>query len=236
MADFTDRVVLVTGAGGNLGGATARAFAQAGAKLALVERHAEGLRETFAGIPADRLLITSADLTDADSVAQMVASVLRQYGQIDVVANTVGGYRAGTPVHETPLDTWDFMLTLNARSAFILGRAVVPHMLERGTGKIINVAARAALAGTAKQAAYTASKSAVVRLTESMAAELKHQGINVNCVLPGTIDTPQNRDAMPNANHSRWVTPEAIANVIRFLASDEASAINGAAIPVYGES
>jgi len=204
--------------------------------LALIDRHPEELCDTFASAPADRLFITSADLTDADSVAQMVDAVLQHYGQIDAVANTVGGYRAGTPVHETALDTWDFMLNLNARSAFILGRAVVPSMLDCGTGKIINVAARAALEGTAKHAAYTASKSAVVRLTESMAAELRHKGINVNCVLPGTIDTPQNREAVPNADHSRWVSPESIAHVIRFLASDEASAINGAAIPVYGRS
>jgi NAD(P)-dependent dehydrogenase (short-subunit alcohol dehydrogenase family) len=126
------------------------------------------------------------------------------------------------------------MLDLNARTAFVVSRAVIPGMRERGQGKIIHVASRAALKGSAKAAAYSASKSALIRLTESLAAELKRDGINVNCVLPGTIDTPQNRASMPKADRSRWVAPEAIADVILFLASDAARAIHGAALPVYG--
>jgi NAD(P)-dependent dehydrogenase (short-subunit alcohol dehydrogenase family) len=182
------------------------------------------------------LLLGSVDATDAESVAGAVEQALERFGRIDVLANTVGGYRAGTPVHETPLETWDFMLDLNARTAFVASRAVVPCMLEQRFGKIVHVAARAALKGSAKASAYSVSKSAVVRLVESLAAELRYDGINVNCVLPGTIDTPQNRKAMPKADHSRWVAPEAIADVILFLASDAADAVNGAAIPVYGRS
>jgi NAD(P)-dependent dehydrogenase (short-subunit alcohol dehydrogenase family) len=165
-----------------------------------------------------------------------VQSTMERFGRIDVLANTVGGYRAGLPVHETPLDTWDFMLNLNARTAFVLSRAVVPHMLARGSGKIVHVAARAALAGAGKAAAYSASKAATLRLVESLAAELRRENINVNCVVPGTIDTPENRQAMPKADHSRWVPPEAIADVILFLASDAAWPVNGAAVPVYGQS
>jgi len=238
MFDFSDRVAIVTGAGGNLGQAVARRFYAARATLVLVERDAGKLRSSFpesADAP-DRFLILHADLTDPASVSAMVGDAVARFGQIDIVANTVGGYRAGTAVHQTPLDTWEFMLNLNARTAFLVGQAVVPPMLERGYGKIIHVSARAGLAGTANHAAYTASKSAVIRLTESMAAELRHNGINVNCVLPGTIDTPQNRAEMPKADHSRWVSPESIADVILFLASDAARAINGAAIPVYGRS
>jgi NAD(P)-dependent dehydrogenase (short-subunit alcohol dehydrogenase family) len=164
----------------------------------------------------------------------MVAQALERFGRIDVLANTVGGFRAGTPVHETSLEAWDFMLGLNARTALIISRAVVPVMLKQQQGKIIHVASRAALQGRARSAAYSVSKSAVLRLTESMAAELKREGIHVNCVLPGTIDTPQNRQDMPNADFSRWVTPEAIADVVLFLASEAARAIHGAAIPVYG--
>jgi NAD(P)-dependent dehydrogenase (short-subunit alcohol dehydrogenase family) len=231
--DFSGHVVMVTGAGGNLGSATAHAFAQAGAKLILVEREVEKLQGIY---PADRALVLSADLTDPASVGELISRAVDHFGQIDILANTVGGYRAGTPVHETPLETWDFMLTLNARTAFLIGQAVIPHMLARGQGKIINVAARGGLDGAAKQSAYSAAKSAVIRLTESMAAELKHSGINVNCVLPGTIDTPQNRAAMPNADYQRWVSPDAIADVIVFLASEAARAITGAAIPVYGRS
>jgi NAD(P)-dependent dehydrogenase (short-subunit alcohol dehydrogenase family) len=178
----------------------------------------------------------AADLTDPDSVATLVPAVIARFNRIDVLANTVGGFRAGTPVHETPVDVWDFMLNLNAKTAFLLSQAVIPTMLMQQSGRIIHVSARAGLSGGAKSAAYSISKSAVIRLTESLSAELRLQGISVNCVLPGTIDTPQNRDAMPNADVSRWVLPEALADVIVFLASDAARAITGAAIPVYGQS
>ncbi len=238
MFDFSDRVVIVTGAAGNLGGAVARAFQAAGAKLVLVDRAADRLPRLFPDLvdSPNHFLATSVDLTSADAVETMVDETVKRFGRIDVLVNTAGGYRGGTPVHETPLETWDFMLNLNARTLFIASRAVIPHMLRQGSGRIVNVAARAALKGGAKMAAYSVSKSAVVRLTESMAAELKKEGINVNCVLPGTIDTPQNRQAMPNADHSRWVKPEAIADVIQFLASDASRAVHGAAIPVYGKS
>ena len=149
-----------------------------------------------------------------------------------MLANTVGGYRGGQPVHEMSLETWDSLFSLNARTAFILSRAIVPSMLRQGSGKIVHVAARAALAGTARTAAYSASKAALVRLVESLAAEVRPKGINVNCVLPGTIDTPENRAAMPRADHSRWAKPEAIADVIVFLASDAARAMNGVAVPL----
>ncbi len=234
MSDLSERTVIVTGAAGNLGSAVAKAFRAAGAKLALVDRAADRLPRSFpdlVGSP-DHLLIPSIDLTDVDGVASMVAETLSRFGRIDVLANIAGGYRAGTPVHETPLEAWDFMLNLNARTVLIVSKAVIPHMLEQGSGKIVNVSTLAALKGRAKMAAYSASKSAVMRLTESMSAELKRKGINVNCILPSTIDTPQNREAMPNADFSRWTKPEAIADVILFLASDAARAVHGAAVPV----
>ena len=238
MFDFSERVVMVGGASGNLGEAVVRAFHAAGANLVLPDRKPDRLPNLFPGLAdsPEHLPIGPVDATDAASVDRAVQAALERFGRIDVLANTVGGYRAGTPVHETPLDTWDFMLNLNARTALVLSRTVVPHMLEQGSGKIVHVAARAALKGGAKSAAYSVSKSAIVRLVESMAAELRHKNINVNCVLPGTIDTPQNRQDMPNADHSRWVPPEAIADVMLFLASDAARAVNGAAIPVYGRS
>ncbi|MBE2201909.1 MAG: SDR family oxidoreductase [Anaerolinea sp.] len=238
MMDFTDKVVVITGASGNLGGALVHAFGQAGARLALLDRHAEALAQQFpelAGKP-DRLLIRAADLTQVDDVETAVTEIADHFGRIDVLAHTVGGFRAGTPLHETPLATLDFMLNLNARTVFITNQAVIPHMLRQGSGKIINLAARAGLQGQPNLAAYSASKAAVIRLTESAAAELKQSGINVNCVLPGTIDTPQNREAVPDADFSRWVKPESLADVILFLASDAARDIHGAAVPVYGRS
>ena len=238
MFDFSDRVVIVTGAAGNLGSAVARAFEATGANLVLVDHQADSLPGLFPELDGspDHLLASSVDLTDEDSARGMVEQVLERFGRVDVLVNTVGGWRGGKPVHETPLDTLDVLLNLNTRTVFIASRAVVPSMLDRGSGKIVNVAARAALGAAVRNGAYSASKSAVVRLTETMAAELKDEGINVNCVLPGTIDTPQNRQSMPKADHSRWVPPEAIAGVILFLASDAAWPVSGAAVPVYGRS
>jgi NAD(P)-dependent dehydrogenase (short-subunit alcohol dehydrogenase family) len=169
-------------------------------------------------------------------VAGIVQQTLDAYSRIDILVNTAGGIRAGTRLHETPVEQWEFMLNLNARSVFLMSRAVIPHMLERRQGKIVSVAARAALKGTARHGAYIASKAAVIRLTETMSAELKGNGINVNCVLPGTMDTPANRAETPDADFSKWVQPASVAGVILFLATPAAADIHGAAIPVYGRS
>jgi NAD(P)-dependent dehydrogenase (short-subunit alcohol dehydrogenase family) len=142
----------------------------------------------------------------------------------------------GHTVHETPESEWNFLFDLNARSVLHAVHAVVPHMIAAESGKIVNVGAHAALKGMARMGAYCASKDVVIRITEAMAAELGDSNINVNCVLPSIIDTPENRAAMPDADFTHWVTPEALANVIAFLASDEAGAIQGAAIPVVGSS
>jgi len=236
MSSLTERVVIVTGAAGNLGRAVVNAFGALSAHLVLVDRAPDRLEQLYPefAASADHYLATSVDLTDVDSVQAMVDNVVARYGRIDVLANCVGGYRAGKPVHETPIETWEFMLALNARTAFVVSRAVAPVMLNQGHGKIVHVASRAGLSGGAGMAAYSASKAAVIRLTESLSADLKRHGINVNCVVPGTLDTPQNRQAMPKARYSRWVTPEAVADVIVFLASHAGRAIHGAAIPVYG--
>jgi NAD(P)-dependent dehydrogenase (short-subunit alcohol dehydrogenase family) len=134
------------------------------------------------------------------------------------------------------METWDLMLDLNLRTTLVAARAVIPTMLAQHYGKIITIAARAAIVGAANMAAYAAAKAAVLRLTESLSAEVKHAGINVNCVLPGTLDTAQNRQERPDADFSKWVTPEAVAWVILFLASDAARAVHGAAVPAYGLS
>lgn len=238
MFDFTNRIVIVAGAAGNLGSAVAAAFLASGAHLVLVDHKPDRLSSLFPELAdsPDHIFAAPVDLIDEGAVQAMVGEALERFGRIDVLVNTVGGWRGGKPVHETSPDMLDFLFNLNTRPVFIASRAVVPSMLDRGSGKIVNVAARAALKGTARNGAYSATKAAVVRLTETMAAELKNEGINVNCVLPGTIDTPENRQSMPKADHSRWVPPEAIADVILFLASDVAWAVNGAAVPAYGRS
>lgn len=236
--DFSQRVVMITGAAGNLGVAVAQAFLPTGAQLILVDHTPARLPGIYPQLATSttHLFAPPTDVADPLSVAAMMAEVERRYERIDVLVNTVGAYRAGTPLHATPLAEADFLFGLNARSVFVMCQAVIPLMLRQGYGKIINTASRAALNVAANQAAYSASKMAVVRLTESMAEELKDAGLNVNCVLPGLIDTPPNRAAMPDADFSRWVAPAAIADVILFLASEQARAINGAAIPVYGQS
>ncbi len=232
---FAKKTVLVTGAAGNLGRAVADAFFERGANLALIGRRLDELTKEYGSANARRLL-APANLLDQVEVDAAVKSVIERFGRIDVLCNIAGGFRMGTPVHETPDELWQSMLDLNARSVITMARAVVPPMLAAASGKIINVAAMAALAGKAGMGAYGASKSATIRLTETMAAELRDKGINVNCVMPSIIDTPQNRAAMPDADPGRWVTPAAVAEVILFLASDAARAIHGAAIPVVGLS
>ena len=181
-------------------------------------------------------MFAPADLLDQRKVDAVVRVAIERFGRIDVLCNIAGGFRMGTPVHATSDDDWNFMFDVNVRTLLNCVRAVVPHMIEAGGGKIVNVGAFAAQKGAAQMGAYVAAKSAVIRLTETMAAELRDRNINVNCVLPTIIDTPENRAAMPKADPSRWVAPADLANVIVFLASDEARAIHGAALPVTGLS
>jgi NAD(P)-dependent dehydrogenase (short-subunit alcohol dehydrogenase family) len=237
MQFMKDKVAIITGAVGNLGAATARTFQAAGAKTILVDRSPDRLREAFAGVATskDHLLAGGIDLANADSLTRLVEQTLARFGRIDVLVNTVGGWRGGKPLLETDPADWDFLFGINVRTTFLCCRAVIPQMLKQGSGRIINVASRDALKGSAGYAAYSASKSAVLRLTESLADELKASNINVNCIMPGTIDTPQNRTAMPNADVSKWVEPAALADVIAFLGGDGGRAITGAAIPVYGK-
>jgi NAD(P)-dependent dehydrogenase (short-subunit alcohol dehydrogenase family) len=230
-------VVLITGASGNLGVATARAFHAAGARTVLVDRSQERLRGAFANVAAssDHLLAGGVDISDGASLSNLISDTLARFGRIDTLVHTVGAWRGGKPVQETDLIDWDFLFNVNLRTTLLCCRAVVPQMLKQGRGKIITVASRDGLAGGAGYAAYSASKSAVLRLTESLADEVKASNINVNCIMPGTIDTPQNRAWQPNTDFTKWVDPSAIADVILFLSSDASRAINGAAVPVFGK-
>ncbi|MCS6924095.1 MAG: SDR family NAD(P)-dependent oxidoreductase [Fimbriimonadales bacterium] len=236
--DFTKKVVLITGATGALGRVVARQFHQAGATLALCARNEPLLSQMFADLALDpqHLLIGGVDLRSPDDCDRLAHTVADRFGRLDALVNTVGGFTAGPPVHETPLEDWEQMLAMNLRTAFLVSRAVAPLLIRSGGGAMVHVSGRAGLAGFGGGAGYCAAKAGVIRLTESLSAELKEYGINVNCVLPGTIDTPANRAARPDADFSRWVAPEAIGEVIMFLCSPAARAIHGAAIPVYGLS
>ncbi len=229
------RVVVVTGAAGNLGRAVAQVFSNGGDRLVLVDRSIDALAAAFGG-DTDRRMLASVDLLDQDAVSGLGRAAVERFGRIDVLCNLAGGFRMGEAVHETSDGTWDGLFDLNARSVLHAVRAVVPHMLARGGGKVVNVGAFSAQKGLAQMGAYTASKAVVARLTEAMAAELRTRGVNVNCVLPSIIDTPENRQAMPEADPASWVAPADLARVIHFLASEGAKAIHGASIPVTGLS
>lgn len=229
--DFDKKVVVLTGAAGHLGRAVAQHFTSRGASLVLVDVDRDRLLQAH-GDTSERLMLAPADLRDAAQASAVVQAVLHRFGGIDVLVNVAGGFRMGEAVHETSDETWNLLFDLNARTLLNMCRAVVPVMRAAGRGRIVNVGAYAALRGGALMGAYAASKSSVIRLTEAMAAELREHGIGVNCVLPTIIDSPDNRAAMPDADPSRWVAPEALAEVIGFLASDAARAMHGAAVPV----
>jgi len=227
--------VVITGAAGALGKAVADYFQSLGSNLLLLDYSDELLAEAFPG-PHEAMWMRAVDLTSRDSCHAAMADAASEMGQIEVLANIAGGFLMGDPVHATTDETWDFLMNLNARSIMNMASAVVPGMQANGGGKIINVAAQAGTQGMALMGAYTASKAAVMRLTESMAAELREQHINVNAVMPSLIDTPRNRADMPDADFSKWVPPQQIASVVGFLASEGAKAVHGACIPVAGLS
>jgi NAD(P)-dependent dehydrogenase (short-subunit alcohol dehydrogenase family) len=229
------RTVIVTGAAGNLGKAVAEAFAGLDANLVLVDLRRENLEKAFAA-EDERRLFVAANLIDATGAISVAEAALARYGRIDVLCNIAGGFRMGEMIHETSDENWNFLFDINSRTVLNAARAIVPHMLAAGGGKIVNIGAFAAQKGAAQMGAYTAAKSVVIRMTEAMAAELRDKNINVNCVLPTIIDTPENRAAMPKANPAKWVAPADLANVIVFLASDAARAVHGASVPVTGLS
>ncbi len=234
MKQFSDSLVVITGAAGALGRAVMRAFDEASARMLLVDVNAKALEALLE--PGSRHLTAAVNLMDADATLNTLAPLIESHGPALVLCNVAGGFTMGKAVHATPDAMWHQMMDLNVSTLINASRAVVPGMIAAGQGKIINVAASSAVTGKPKMGAYCASKSAVVRLTESMALELRDHGINVNAVAPSVIDTASNRAAMPSADPSRWVAPQELANVIHFLASDAASAIHGAVVPVVGRS
>lgn len=231
--DFSKQTAVVTGAAGNLGRAVVRAFADRGANVVLADRRVDRLVDRY-GPATDRTLYVAGDLrqpTDAVAIAQQARE---RFGRIDVLCNLAGAFRMGEAVHETSDATWDLLFDANVRSLRNMVRAVVPVMLDGGSGSIVNVGAYSARSGVASMGAYTAAKTVVLRLTEAMAAELRAHNINVNCVLPATLDTPENRAAMPDADPAQFVALADLAEAIVFLASPAAHAINGVALPVTG--
>ena len=235
---FSGKLALVSGGTGGLGRAVTLAFLQEGARVAVPYFHQkefDDLKAT-ASEHAAGLEGQSIDVTDEAAVRVFIDGVLAKHGRLDVLVNTVGGYAGGLKLWEMDAKVFDRMLQLNLRSGFALSRAAVPAMLKQGHGAIVNVAAKAAVDHAAGASAYASSKAAAVALMDSLAADLKGTGVRVNSILPSIIDTKANREAMPDADFSKWPKPEEIARVILFLCSDEAAVVHGAALPVYGNS
>jgi NAD(P)-dependent dehydrogenase (short-subunit alcohol dehydrogenase family) len=237
-AQFSDKIVLVAGGTGGLGRAVSLAFLDEGAKVVVTfrdQREFDALKSEAAE-NSRSLEGHSVDVTDETAVRQLIGGIVSEHGRLDVLVNAVGAYAAGVPLWELESKVFDRMLALNLRSGFVLARAVVPAMLKRKGGAIINVASKSAVDHAAAAAAYVASKAAAVAMMDSLAADLKGTGVRVNSILPSIIDTEANRKAIPNADFAQWPKPEDIARVILFLCSEDAKLIHGAAVPVYGNN
>jgi NAD(P)-dependent dehydrogenase (short-subunit alcohol dehydrogenase family) len=228
-----DRVVVITGAAGNLGAACGTVFAEAGARCALLDR-----APSFTAAPAakDALALGGIDFLDAGAVARAAEAVAAKLGRIDALVHTVGGYAGGQLTTVADDAEWDRMLALNLRTSVNAIRAFVPPMAAQKFGRVVAIGARGALGAPPRHAAYAASKAALLRTIEALAAELRDSGVTANTVLLSTLDTPQNRAAMPNADFAKWLPPEQVARTIAFLCSDAGGEVSGAAIPIYGRS
>jgi NAD(P)-dependent dehydrogenase (short-subunit alcohol dehydrogenase family) len=231
MMTLQGKVVVVTGGFGQLGHAVVRAALDAGAQVAALDRARPPADAT---LPAGAFALGELDLAEADAAVRALDQVAARFGGLDALVNVAGTFRWET-LEKGSLDAWDLLYRVNLRSAVSTSRAALPHLFRRGGGRIVNIGAGAAAAKAgAGMGAYTASKAGVAKFTEALADELKDRNITVNAVLPSIIDTPANRADMPSADFSRWVTPQAIADLIVFLLSEQARAVTGALIPVSG--
>ena len=235
---FAGKVAIVTGGTGGLGAAVVKLLLAEGAAADVPHQHAgelDQLREQL-GLGDDAPLSgATLNLTDEDAVVSYYDQVAAHHGAIHMLINIAGGFGGGKPVHMTNWALWQKQLDLNLKTTVLSCQAAIPHMLAGG-GAIVNVSTRTATEPGANLAAYAAAKRAVLQLTEALAAELREHAITANALLPSVIDTPANRLAMPKADYSKWVTPEAIARVVRFLVGPDATIISGAAVPVYGRA
>jgi len=234
---FSGKTALVAGGTGGLGRAVAAALLREDARVIVTYRRPSEM-DSLARLAedADALEGHAVDLSNDVAIGNFVAGILADHGRLDILVNVVGAWAGGAKFWQADATEFDKMLQINLRIGYALLRAVLPPMIEQRSGAIVNVASRAAIDHAGAAAGYVTSKAAAVAMIDSLAADLKGTGVRANSILPGIIDTEANRQAMPTADFSKWPTPEAIARAILFLCSEEASLINGAAIPVYGDA
>jgi len=230
---FADRIVIVTGAGGGVGAHVSRRWLDVGAKVVGVGSTEKSLSSI--GVH-ENLKTFVADLTTESGAEAMVAFARQEFGTPDTLIHTVGGFEMGSILEETAVAGWERMMTLNATSAFLCYHAIVPALVENGGGWIVGIGSRAGVAPAAQMAAYSASKAALVALTQSLGLELRGQNVHVNVILPSTIDTPANRAAMGEKNVENWVSPDDIVDATFYLCSETARSIYGATLELFGKS
>lgn len=233
--NFSNKVVLITGGTGALGRALVKKFITSGATTISSyrdEEEAEKLKSTN-----NKVELVNLDITKEEQILKMIPILVTKFGKIDILVNVVGGYLGGKNITELGENDWDTMMNLNLKSAFLISKHVIPNMKSSGNGgKLVHISSRTGIKSDGYDSAYAASKAGLIRLVESMSQEFKGYDINVNCILPSTIDTEANRRAMPKADFSKWLLTEDLANVVLFLCSSDSKVINGAAIPTYGLS
>ena len=233
--NLAGKTVLITGATGDSAGPVIRAVAETGANVALTARSAERLGRVANDLGlAERALLVTADLADAADVDRLLAAIRERWAGVDVLVQLAGGWGGGQRLAETDVADWDAVLDSNLRSTFLVCRAVAGQMAARGWGRIVTVASVAAERPRSRQAAYNVAKAGVAALTASIAQDYARKGVVANTISPSIIDTPANREGSPNADPSRWVTPEQLAALVLFLCSEEAAGLNGANVPLYG--
>jgi len=229
MPALDQKVALITGAKGGLGSFVTAAFLEAGATVAGVSRSIQ-----VSDFPHARFAAMTAELSSGEAARRLADEVAARFQKIDILVHLVGGFAGGKPVHQTDDETFERMLDVNLKSAFYMARAVLPHMRNRGSGRILAIGSRAAVEPSAGAGAYAASKAALVSLIRTIATENKDRGISANVILPGMMDTPLNRKFDPQADYSKWVQPGQVASLLLSLASDAMPQVSGAAIPIYG--
>ena len=229
MPALDQKVALITGAKGGLGNFVTEAFLEAGATVVGVSRSIQA-----SDFPHARFAAMPAELSSGEAARRLADEVAARFQKIDILVHLVGGFAGGKPVHQTDDETFERMLDVNLKSAFYMARAVLPHMRNRGGGRILAIGSRAAVEPSPGAGAYAASKAALVSLIRTIAAENKDRGISANVILPDMMDTPLNRKFDPQADYSKWVQPGQVASLLLSLASDAMPQVSGAAIPIYG--
>lgn len=233
-----NKIVLITGATGGLGSAVTEAFLNAGACAAVTYTAEDKFRELESALnpPPGKLHGFAANLMKEASVEALVGQVVKTFGRIDALVNLVGGFMGGVPVTEMSEAQWDQMMQLNLKTAFLVCKHTLKVMIVQKSGRIVNVGSKGGLYGGEGISAYGAAKAGVINFTLSLAAEGRAHNVTANAITPGTIDTPANRAAMPNADFSQWVAPASLAQVILFLCSEASKDISGAVLPVFGKT